>query len=1585
MRIAHFGTFDVANFGDLLFPLILEQRARSLIASPTEIEFVHFSPLGDEPVWEDARRTVPVRERFEHGRFDAVVLGGGHLVHALPTQLPAYQSRPWLAETAYAELWLGAAQLAERDAASLIWNAPGVPRPLEGRAAELLRGATDRVDYLAVRDETSAKHLRASGVTKTIQVVPDTALDVNSLWSDAQLGDAYRHLLAEHDSATRTIAVHVKERYLREAPESLGARLDQLCETHDARALLLALGPCHGDDELARRVAASMRTHPIVVAGPDQLFTLVAAIARSGRYVGSSLHGLITATAFGRPAWCVATEQHGGPRKFSGFLRQIGAEHRLKPSWDKACEAAMNPTAVDLTAARAALAAHWNRVGEVLNAATESARVDRTQVNSLLPATKCEQGPSDTQLAVLQSQAEMAARSLGRLDRNNTALAKARKREQRLTTRLADREHRLQQLSAREQLAARRLRETHGKLQRAERDAASLSSWLEQLRGGVDALLGTRRWRVGNLLGNALTAWRRDRSAPLVTELFRDIFRRHDKWRASKQDAVRATRLSEALPALDQSKFASIVIPVHNAASSVAECLKSLAAHADSRHEILLVDDASGEECASLLRDFAARRANTVLLRNDDRQGYARAANRGWQAVRGDYVALLNSDTVVTPGWLERLLACLESHPRIGLAGPISNAASWQSVPERFDAGGDWAVNALPEGRNANDMAATVARVAEPLYPRVPLLNGFCLAAKRAVWEKVGFFDEAAFPDGYGEETDYCLRAAAAGFELAVADDAYVYHAKSQSYGHAKRAELTARGQETLRRKHGTAAIASAVDQLRSEPALAALRESVRRAIADDVAAGTSLGEKGRTSVLFLLPVRGGGGGAHSVVQEAMGMRQLGTRAVVAIEERFAEEFRRHYPRWFDEGLFFSYRDRAELTQFAGTFEVAVATVYFSLRELRRIVRAHPAMLPAYYVQDYEPRFFSRYSRHWREARKSYGCLPGLVHFAKTAWIREEVRRRHDVDVHPVSASLDHAVYFSTERAPSSGPLRIVAMIRPATPYRGAARTLRVLRTLQSRNDHVELHYFGATNEESATLALQSNTNEHWHGRLTREEVADLLRRSDIFVDFSDYQAFGRTGLEAMACGAAVLLPSEGGVREYAVPEENALIVDTRDESACLAAVERLVRDCDLRAKLSAAGLSTARNYSIASAAGSELALFERELNKRPSRSAASPVVSTRSAIPTTRRSDALRVHAVLPRSASGWPGSSHLRVLLPLQHPTLTDRIALSHGDATASMLTDAEVVLVQRTAIEVLSQAKAIVDSCRRSGQRLVVELDDDLWAMPAEHPERLRYRRLLPALELLLRNADVATVPTEELAKSLESRTARVEVIHNALDERLWFSPGRDHRDGEANSPLRILLMGTRTHAEDLEIVAPAARRLLREFGDRVRFEVIGCVPHGQCSDWFRQLRIPSARCEYPAFVRWLRRRARWQIGLAPLCDCPFNAAKSAIKYLDYGALGLAGVYSDMPAYSNTVRQLETGILTSDNADSWFDAIRALVLNEELRHALSAAASKDVRRRHTLANTTGRWLAVLGGSVDRAASDARPLAEPVRASGA
>lgn len=271
---------------------------------------------------------------------------------------------------------------------------------------------------------------------------------------------------------------------------------------------------------------------------------------------------------------------------------------------------------------------------------------------------------------------------------------------------------------------------------------------------------------------------------------------------------------------------AEIVVCVHDAQEDVSRCLASVIAHTDHRHRLTLIDDASGPECRAMLEQFVAEHPPTTLMRNDQRLGYTRSANLGLRQSRADLVVLLNSDTIVTPDWLERLLECASSDPTIGIVGPLSNAAHFQSVPKRF-ANGTWRVNQLPAGWTPDDMARLIASIAPRTFPRVGVLNGFCFGIRRTVMETIGVFDEAAFPDGYGEEMDYGFRALSAGFELAVADHAYVHHAKGRSYRADQQTTLKKASREAHLRMHDHQQIRAALDRTHHEPTLKAMRKAV--------------------------------------------------------------------------------------------------------------------------------------------------------------------------------------------------------------------------------------------------------------------------------------------------------------------------------------------------------------------------------------------------------------------------------------------------------------------------------------------------------------------------------------------------------------------------------------------------------------------------------------------------------------------------------------------------------------------------------------------------------------------------------------
>ncbi|MGZ8406877.1 MAG: glycosyltransferase family 2 protein [Caulobacteraceae bacterium] len=271
-----------------------------------------------------------------------------------------------------------------------------------------------------------------------------------------------------------------------------------------------------------------------------------------------------------------------------------------------------------------------------------------------------------------------------------------------------------------------------------------------------------------------------------------------------------------------------VVVCVHDAADETLACLGSMVGASSIPHTVRIIDDGSGEDARRRLAGFVADKPWMRLVTNPANLGYTASANLGIRGSDADWVVLLNSDTIVTPGWLEGLLECAASDPNIALVGPVSNAASWQSVPELKDRAGRWKTSMLPPGWTPARMAEFVRGAAAKAFPRVPLLNGFCTLIRRDAFVALGGFNEAAFPRGYGEENDLCVRAAKAGYGLAVADHVYVYHAKSASFGSKQRTELQKTASEALARLHPGLDWAELGERMQETPALIELRAAVR-------------------------------------------------------------------------------------------------------------------------------------------------------------------------------------------------------------------------------------------------------------------------------------------------------------------------------------------------------------------------------------------------------------------------------------------------------------------------------------------------------------------------------------------------------------------------------------------------------------------------------------------------------------------------------------------------------------------------------------------------------------------------------------
>jgi len=205
----------------------------------------------------------------------------------------------------------------------------------------------------------------------------------------------------------------------------------------------------------------------------------------------------------------------------------------------------------------------------------------------------------------------------------------------------------------------------------------------------------------------------------------------------------------------------SIIIVTFNQLEYTRQCVESIRRMTDEPYELIFVDNASSDGTAGYLESIPGAK----VIRNAENRGFPAAVNQGIAVAKGDQVLLLNNDTIVTTGWLGRLLATLRSDAKIGLVGPVSNlVGSEQQIQVSYDNRAGLDGFAWEWGKAHDRELVESSR-----------LIGFCLLIRRAVIDAIGLLDEH-FGIGCFEDDDYCVRAIRAGWRAVIALDAFVHH-----------------------------------------------------------------------------------------------------------------------------------------------------------------------------------------------------------------------------------------------------------------------------------------------------------------------------------------------------------------------------------------------------------------------------------------------------------------------------------------------------------------------------------------------------------------------------------------------------------------------------------------------------------------------------------------------------------------------------------------------------------------------------------------------------------------------------------------
>lgn len=215
----------------------------------------------------------------------------------------------------------------------------------------------------------------------------------------------------------------------------------------------------------------------------------------------------------------------------------------------------------------------------------------------------------------------------------------------------------------------------------------------------------------------------------------------------------------------------SIIIVTYNSAKEIEACLESLVRTVLAfPFEIIVVDSASQDNTAQLVRSFARSETKIKLVCSEVNIGFPAANNRAFELARGEFILMLNPDTIAYPGAIERLVACLESEKSVGICGPQLVDASNVPVPD---------LRQITFGRLILETVGLLRFKARMLPPtQQEALSGAAMAFRKDLLSSIGNLDEGMF---YGEDIDFCHRVLRHGLRVRRVETATVMHLEGRS------------------------------------------------------------------------------------------------------------------------------------------------------------------------------------------------------------------------------------------------------------------------------------------------------------------------------------------------------------------------------------------------------------------------------------------------------------------------------------------------------------------------------------------------------------------------------------------------------------------------------------------------------------------------------------------------------------------------------------------------------------------------------------------------------------------------------------
>ncbi len=266
-----------------------------------------------------------------------------------------------------------------------------------------------------------------------------------------------------------------------------------------------------------------------------------------------------------------------------------------------------------------------------------------------------------------------------------------------------------------------------------------------------------------------MARWSR-RTAYKVIEGVKDYM---DK-RVRLLDVIYANFVEDEFAMPETDEVIDVIVPIYNGYDYLVTLFEDLR-KTDMKMRIILVDDKSPDERVHALeREYAAKYDNVILIESEENYGFVKSVNRGLEIAQG-HVALVNTDTELPEGWLERLMYPILFEKKVASSTPYTNSGTIFSFP-------NMGVNNEIYGGFSVDAIDAAFRMMKPRYIKAPTGVGFCMGMNKEAIKEVGFLDYETYGRGYAEENDWCQKAIKKGYRNVHVENLFVYHKHGGSF-----------------------------------------------------------------------------------------------------------------------------------------------------------------------------------------------------------------------------------------------------------------------------------------------------------------------------------------------------------------------------------------------------------------------------------------------------------------------------------------------------------------------------------------------------------------------------------------------------------------------------------------------------------------------------------------------------------------------------------------------------------------------------------------------------------------------------------